>query len=231
MLKDTRIIKRVGGILDDATESVTRNVLRDYSAIDGREEELTAQLRGELNRRLLREVEKRLNGKSIRNCTFRVATFTKKQENRVGADLVGIVQLRNGPTTISKAFLAQSKVGFVHSRFRGQPLVRTYSANVLSQVDKMLSLSSDAFVFIYTLEGIFCVPAFQVKLAGSRTIDTEHQPYHSIGRFYEEFFKCFIGDHHIAGGALKGADLEAIADATSAQALLLIRADLKVSAA
>jgi hypothetical protein len=37
----------------------------------------------------------------------------------------------------------------------------------------MLDLTSDSYVFIYTKEGVFSVPALEVKLAGTSGISTQ----------------------------------------------------------
>ena len=223
MLKDYRIIKAVGAAIEEAA----RNVVRDYSAVEGKEEEVTAQFRGEINRHLLKSIADSLDGEVINGCTFRVATLTKRQEHDVGADLIGIVQLDYGSTRVTKAYLAQSKVGSLHPGPRGQTYATTYSPDMVRQAKDMLDVSPASFVFIYTSEGIACVPAQQVKLAGSNSISTERYPFHSIGAFYEEFIKCFIGDHRIAPGVLDSGNLEDIARATHAQAALLLGVKLK----
>ncbi|MGQ0511529.1 MAG: hypothetical protein ACT4P9_13045 [Betaproteobacteria bacterium] len=231
MLKDYKFIKDAGREINAAAEDAVRELFADYSNLIGREEELTARLRGELNDRLLKAVEKRLNGRRIRGCKFRVATFTKRQEKVVGADLMGVLQLQFRGRRISKAYLAQAKVDTSHSECwigrPGETIAKASSPNMLNQVDSMLAVSSDSFVFVYHPAGIACVPALQVKLAGSNTISTVHHPYRSIGQFYEDFFKCFIGDHHIAPHVLGGDDLEKIAKETSARSYLLTHLNLE----
>jgi len=109
-------------------------------------------------------------------------------------------------------------------------LVKIQRAQVVSfkrAPTDMLNLSSDSFVFIYSLRGIFCIPAFQIALGNSNTIDTARYPYHSFGTFFEEFFKCFIGDHKISPSALDATGLEDYAEKIKAQAVFQITVNLK----
>lgn len=227
MLKDYAIIKRISAEISSAADTVVKEVLADYGDIHGREEEVTAQLRGELNRHLLDNVSKSLDGQKINGCTIKVATLKKTQEKHVGADLVGVLEISRGSSSISKAFLAQAKVGSCYIGAEEQTFVRAYSKDIISQVDSMLKMSSDSFVFIYSNAGILCVPAFQVRLAGSPSIDTARHPFHSFGAFFEEFFKCFIGDHLISPQFFGAKGLEDYAEKLKASSVLWLSIQLK----
>lgn len=63
--------------------------------------------------------------------------------------------------------------------------------NLLKQCDDMLTVTSDSYVFIYSRQGIYSVPAFNF-LRPSRYLHHKR-----IDRFFGEFLKCFIGDHKI----------------------------------
>ncbi len=76
----------------------------------------------------------------------------------------------------------------------------------------MLDITSDSFVFIYYPYGITCIPAFQVKLGNSQKVTTEEYPSHKVGPFFEEFFKCFIGDYKISPSAMGVTSLEEYAE-------------------
>lgn len=227
MLKRYGIIKEVASQVSAAADDAATAVLRDYSNLVGHEEEITAQLRGEINRHLLQNVQMRLGNKQIKGCRFTVATFKKKQENWVGADLAGVVELSLGSRTISKAFLAQTKVVKSYVGQRSMNFVRGYNADILTQAEDMLKLSSDSFFFLYSDIGIHCVSALQVVLAGSNTIDTGSHPFHTFGAFYEEFFKCFIGDHLISPTALGAKTLEDYAQKVKAAAVMKLSVQLK----
>jgi hypothetical protein len=75
----------------------------------------------------------------------------------------------------------------------------------------MLNLTSDSYVFIYSEKGIFVTPTYGTKLSCGK-IDTRNQFYKSIGRFYSEFFNCFIGEHKANGQDLSILTLEEIVD-------------------
>jgi hypothetical protein len=65
-----------------------------------------------------------------------------------------------------------------------------------------------------------------VDLADSNTIDTARHPSHKFGTFYEEFFKCFIGDHLISPAALKATSLEDYAEKMKVNAVLKLEVHL-----
>jgi hypothetical protein len=224
MLKDYGIIKRISSQMASAADEVANSVLGDYSNLQGREEEVTGQLRGEINRQLLANVSRRLNHQEINGCRISVATFKKKQENSVGADLAGIIEFSRNGYLISKAFLAQAKVG--SSYVKGQQFVKAYNKDVVRQAEDMLKISSDSFFFVYSDIGIYCVPALQVALSGSNTIDTGHHPFHTFGTFYEEFMKCFIGDHLISPLALGATSLEDYAEKVKVLSVLKLGVQL-----
>ena len=212
--------------MGEAASQVASDVLRDYSNLAGREEEITAQLRGELNRRLLGAVQEKLDGFDLGGCKVKVATFKKKQESSVGADLAGIFELEAGGRKISKAYLAQAKVGSDYIGLQNQTFTRATNKDLLTQAESMLNTSSDSFIFVYSPTGIHCIPAFQVLLSGSNTVDTGSYPVRSFASFYEEFVKCFIGDHKIAPEHLHAKDLEDYAEKISANAALQISVKL-----
>lgn len=106
----------------------------------------------------------------------------RKEEKLMGADL-GVILDVNG--RIQKAFLAQAKKGTYHKGY-----LKIINRNTLAvQCQRMLSTSSDSFIFIYTSNGVFVTTAF-----GCRNAYLYHK---NLGRFFSEFLKCFIGDHKI----------------------------------
>jgi hypothetical protein len=225
MLKNFKIIKKISGIISDVTEESTRKILNDFQSIEGREEEITAQIRGEFNRYLLDGVSKRLN--EIENCKIEVSTFKKKQESFIGADFACILTYRNTSSDIfSKAFLVQAKIGNVHydKKCASSFYVSSTNKDLQTQAKSMLDRTSDSFIFLYSKEGIFCIPAFQVMLSGRNKVDTRDSPYRKIGTFFEEFLKCFIGDHKISPQAIGAVenDLEDYAEKLKVKCVLHI---------
>lgn len=179
-----------------------------------------------MNRYLLKNISIRLDGVEINGCRISISTLKKKQEATVGADLVGVLEITSGARKISKAFLAQAKVAGIYTDSHGDEFFKTRSPDLLEQAEKMLRISSAAYFFLYSKRGIACVSALQASLGGSNAIDTATYPYHSFGSFFEEFFKCFIGDHRLSPDALQAKDLEDYADRLRAEAILLIQLDL-----
>lgn len=224
MLKDYGIIKIIASKISEAAESVAGDVLSDYSNLLGREEEITSQLRGEINRRLIEKIQL-LGSQEIKDCRFSVATFKKKQEKNVGADLAGVIEISLNGRSISKAFLAQAKVGRYYMSARGG-YISASNKDIVRQAEDMLKITSDSFFFLYSSSGIHCVSALQVVLSGSNKIDTGHHPYHTFGSFYEEFVKCFIGDHQISPAALGASSLEDYAEKISAEAVIQLKVQL-----
>lgn len=226
MLKKYGIIKKISSEISNAANEVAMDVLNDYSDLKGREEEITGQLRGEINRRLLEKIKEKLNDKKINGCKISIATFKKIQESKVGADFAGIIEISNGDIEISKAFLAQAKVGTASEDDHTDEVFEAENPDILKQANKMLEVSSDSFIFIYTKSGIACVPAFQVQLAGVNKITTKDFPYRKFDSFFEEFFKCFIGDHKISPKAIGATSLEDYAEKMALNSTFKIRVDL-----
>ena len=226
-MKQYKIIKKLSRAFALAAEQTARAVLEDYRDIQGREEEITGRLRGEFNRHFLKQLEINLGGFSIPDCELKLSTFKKRQEHQVGADFAVSLKVTCGSICVSKAFLVQAKVGRVVTSVREDHEVGFYSSNILQQVDRMLEFTSDSFVFIYYPYGITCIPAFQVKLGNSSKVTTEEYPSHKIGPFFEEFFKCFIGDHKISPSAMGITSLEEYAEKLSAANVIQLEVRLE----
>lgn len=60
----------------------------------------------------------------------------------------------------------------------------------------MLNFSSDSYVFVYALNGVYVVPATSVAACKqAEDLHTLHPKTMSV--FYKEHFMCFIGDRAI----------------------------------
>lgn len=225
MFKEHHILNDIEAVMAESAEKVVSDVLNIHDDLKGREERITAQLELGITRHLLDEIEKRLNAKTIHGVNFRVRVLHKHtEEPLVGADLESILQLTVGNTTISKRFLAQAKVG-KFSRYNSKYPTVPYNRKFQSQCQKMLEYSSDSFVFIYTRKGIFVVPALSVRLANKNSLNLrQHYCYERFGKFYRDFFRCFIGDHKIAPPYDPTKDLLDLASESGAANLLLVTA-------
>lgn len=210
-MKNSITIKKVAKIIEAASQKLSDNAIRRRMQIDntitGREEDITSKLETKLSEDLndhittaLQEYEGKI--------TFEVYPFKKTEEKDVGADLCGIVDINHNGERIVKYFLAQSKVCSVKKTKTGN-YYKGGDSNLSNQVEDMLKITSDSFVFIYSEEGIFVTPAFGVRGTNGK-IDTRNQYYRSLGSFYGEFFKCFVGDHKVDGLDLSTLSLEEI---------------------
>lgn len=62
--------------------------------------------------------------------------------------------------------------------------------NLKKQVKKMLRITPDSFVFVYSSEGIFTVPVLSINGSNNQALLYGKQ----LIPFFQEFFTCFIGD-------------------------------------
>lgn len=210
-MKDKITISSITEIIEKASQKLSEDVIKRRIKIDntitGREEDITSKLETKLSEDLNEQISTSLNGYEGK-ITFEVYPFKKTEEKKVGADLCGIVDINHNGKRVVKYFLAQSKVCSVKTR-DGKTYYHGGDANLSSQVNEMLNITSDSFVFLYTDEGIYVTPAFGIKVSDGK-IDTRDQYYKSIGTFYGEFFKCFVGDHKADGIDLSTLNLEEI---------------------
>ena len=90
------------------------------------------------------------------------------------------------------------------------------------QCEKMLSLSPDSFVFLYSITGIRVVPALSVLNGDSRN---PHDYYsRSVSAFFELHFECFVGDRKI--NSPKTEVLEKLREENDARSLLYLGATI-----
>lgn len=145
---------------------------------------LTDRMLGGIEANLATETADEFTVNGIR---WRAKTLTDRgpgsQESKYGADFMGILDISLPSFKVSKGFLAQAK------------LIRRGQVDDLQELKKqcvrMLNLSAASFVFLYDENGIRVVPAMSV-------VSGDTQPRNLYGksaaRFFEEHFKCFIGD-------------------------------------
>jgi len=156
-------------------EKIRRSEKRVISKHDSEEEE-------DITARLLENIER--DFKEL-NTNISTKIFKRKgknsEEKRFGADLLTVLEINNGNQSLKKYFLAQAKK--LKSNERKYYL--KHDKMLISQIRKMLSITSDSFIFVYTKNGIF------VKSAMSR-----HNYYKCLSSFFKDFIKCFIGDIH-----------------------------------
>lgn len=228
MIKTYTFIRKAAKAVAKAAEESASAVLSQHAEIRGREEEITAQLKSEITQRMVDRVRANLNGEEINGVQFAVQVFRRSQEHEVGADLMGVLQIDTPTDSVRKVFLAQAKVCDLDTDYWGNPIAICYDSNsrLRGQVGDMLARTPDSFAFFYTTEGVFVVPAFQISLTSDNRIRTDEVYAHRIGPFYEEHFKCFIGDQRIAPPSTTPSDLEQLSEDLQAEHVLSIQAKL-----
>jgi hypothetical protein len=135
-------------------------------------------------------IEFSLDGFRTRGIRWDGKTLTDRgkgaQEAQYGADFVGVLNIDLPDFKMSKGFLAQAK------------LLRHDTVDDLEelkrQCHRMLNLSPDSFVFLYSRQGVRVVPAISVVGAA---LDPSYLYSRSAQRFFEEHLQCFIGDQAI----------------------------------
>ncbi|MDF9615921.1 hypothetical protein P5763_28485 [Bacillus cereus] len=230
IMKTHITIKQITKIIETETQKLSDDVIRRRVQIDstiaGREEDITSKLETKLSEDLnerLTTALKEYEGK----ITFEVYPFKKTEEKRVGADLCGIVDINHNGKRIVKYFLAQSKVCSVKQSKAGKVYYKGGDSNLNHQIEDMLSITSDSFVFIYSEDGIFATPAFGIRGSNGK-IDTRSQYYKSLGSFYAEFFKCFVGDHKVGELDLNTLSLKEIIKLVKAKFIHYIKIDIGI---
>ncbi len=113
------------------------------------------------------------------------------EESVYGADFLGVLNLSMPGLSVSKGFLAQAK-----RQEPGTKLSRAEWKRLTEQCEKMLTYSTESFVFVYSLNGVYMVPA--IKVVSCLTVEDLHTLHpQNTGPFYRNHFECFIGDRRL----------------------------------
>lgn len=212
MLKSRAAVRRSARIIADAV-SATRE-----SYVVGR-----TQQEPSITDRMLGRIEQSLNGVTVKGVKWTAMTLTDRgagiQEKKYGADFLGVLEMNLPEYKVTKGFLAQAKRIEPDGSMRSAEFDR-----MVAQCNKMLELSSAAFVFLYGKERFGVVSAAAV--AGLRHRTNPWELYsRSVQRFFEEHFQCFIGDRRLHTPHVDTlATLRGLADENSARSALLLSA-------
>ena len=113
------------------------------------------------------------------------------EESVFGADFLGVLQIDFPDFRIRKGFLAHAK-----KQDEGKKLSTDDWKRLREQCEKMMNVSNTSFVFIYSQNGFFVVPAISVLACGGpEDLHTLHPM--KIHQFYRQHFYCFVGDYDI----------------------------------
>src|SRR3989338_3158481 len=161
-------------LIKQIKEKIASSQKRTLESYNEEEEDITARFLENIKRDF---EEIKSESHKIETQIFR-RKGPKSEENRLGADFAIILEINNKKDHIKKYFLAQSKKCKSKSRLRFDKLL-------ISQCEKMMSITSDSFVFVYTKKGIFVQSALNKVLAFKKVRD-----------FFVDFVNCFIGEIH-----------------------------------
>lgn len=144
--------------------------------------------------RMLGSIEHSLRGLEVRGVHWSAMTLADRgrgsQEHDYGADFMGVLSIKLPDFHVNKGFLAQAKLVSTDRKFS-----RADRGRLRDQCKRMLRLSPDAFVFLYSQWGISVVPA--ISVLGTEASPTELY-FRTVKRFFEDHFESFIGDPRIA---------------------------------
>jgi hypothetical protein len=136
------------------------------------------------------------------------ASGARSQESKFGADFLGVFSVRLPELKVSKGFLGQAKL-VKHNAAIDHP-------RLTHQCEQMLAVSPASFVFLYGEFGVWVVPALSVLHA----TDPMQLYSRSAKSFFEEHFKCFIGDQYLSSPTAEA--LEAALQRGQARSAFLI---------
>jgi hypothetical protein len=127
-------------------------------------------------------------------------------EREFGADLVCVLDTNIKGCTLGKGVLVQAKmagcggVTISPGSHRYPDICVAISKrdpaipnSLFAQCESMLSITPDSFVFVYSSEGIFVLPAISVVSleVGGRPLNIYSK---SLRHFMQDFLQCFLGD-------------------------------------
>jgi hypothetical protein len=184
MKKYYRIIRESAAHLAAAANKTT------VSLADGRIQQEPA-----FTDRMLGRIEEAMTRYEIKGVKWTAMTLTDhgrgSQEKEYGADFMGVLEINLPDFSVKKGFLSQAKLIEPDSAF-----LKNQYEKLHQQCGDMLSITPDAFVFLYSVQGIRVIPAISILSAKQCN---PHELYsRSLARFFEEHFQSFIGDRRLS---------------------------------
>jgi hypothetical protein len=190
MLKNHCSLKSVADVVTKAAKQTIEKLS------DGRVEQ-----EANFTDRLLDNIENQLNGKIFKGIHWKAKTLTalgrQSQESIFGADFLGILTLKLTGLHVTKGFFAQAKL----IRHSGKLTKSSEFERLQEQCKKMLNVTPDSYVFIYSKRGIKIIPASLVMRASAKNINSLSN--RTIGQFFKEYVICLIGDRKLRASTLK----------------------------
>jgi hypothetical protein len=200
----------------------TARTVHDYASGEIRHEE---PFSGELSGRL----KETLQDFETENVTWQVDIVAQKkgrarlmaaslskydEEPEFGADLVFVIDIEMPDYRVKKGFLVQSKRLEV-----GANLPEAERKRLVEQCERMLAITQDAFVFLYSKSGVTPLRANAVVAAEGRNLYS--LPTYNIATVYADFALCWVGDRNIEAADRRA--LEVLRERVNAESAILFR--------
>jgi hypothetical protein len=164
---------------------------------------------------LIQGIRSRLNCLEIGGVAWHgrktTSRFEGSEENRSGADLLGVLEVDLADVAFRKGFLAQAK------REKGGHGMQ----RLRQQCQQMLALTPDSFVFLYGKKGVEVLPAL---LYAEGSLGLRHADPWDLERFFAAHFASFIGDRKL--GVASREEFQDSLDALPPREILVITASL-----
>jgi len=176
-------LQDASGVVERITSAVAITV---DSLVDG-----TVNQEPHFTDRMLARIEDAVNEAPNTRARWRARTLTDRgrnaEESVLGADFHGTFEVFSSEIRVAKGFLAQAKLLEPSATLPSRDLSR-----LREQCQRMLDLSPDSFVFLYSTKGVRVASAASVTSATNGVIDDLGTK--TIAEFFLDHFKCFIGD-------------------------------------
>lgn len=167
--------------------------------------------------RMLGRISEAMDNFEVKGVMWRAKTLTSlspaAQEAQYGADFMGVLEINLPNYSVKKGFLAQAKM---------EHRIQAEFNKLRKQCEQMLTISPDSFVFVYSCNGIYIIPA--IAVVSSETYQNIYYRY--ISTFFMMHLECFVGDRKISSPIIDVLDV--IRKEYNARSLLHLSASIVV---
>jgi hypothetical protein len=219
MIVGRSVVRRFGDLIEKA----------ERSTIEDMKKEAIEQETSVTDRFLVRVQDVVNEYGTFEGIEFRARTLGERgprsAEKKYGADFCGVLHVKFPDFQLSKGFLSQAKNANawvrVNAGYRGATRVDfspgSEFTRLQDQTDKMLAITPDSVVIVYSMRGFVVVPASSV-----RSLKTKNQLYgKNVKAFFKEYLMCFIGDTRII--AYDDKTLESVRAETNSRTAILFK--------
>ena len=167
-------------------------------------EEKRVTQESDITSRFLDEIEEIFKYNGQKDGVFFRANVLRNQgpkatEKEIGADFCGVLHINFTGFSQSKGFLSQAKkessaVRLSKTFYRVNKVKFPHEKELIrlkDQTDRMLRITPDSYVIIYSTKGFVVVPACSIQGITDNNIEVYGKP---VSQLFKEFLVCFIGD-------------------------------------